>query len=122
MKALDLRRAGAAYRDIASALGISVGQSYNLVRRGLQRAQKEAAEQGGEVKQMELERLDRMFRGVWVSAMNGTPAAIDRALRIMERRARLLGLDAPAKQEHAGVGGSPLFSKIEVVVIDPPKE
>jgi len=35
---------------------------------------------------------------LWSSAMKGDPKSIDRILRIMERRARLLGLDAQVEQ------------------------
>jgi hypothetical protein len=44
-----------------------------------------------------LVRLDQLLQGVWLGAVDGNPAAVGLALRIMERRAKLLGLDAPAK-------------------------
>jgi hypothetical protein len=34
---------------------------------------------------------------VWTKALNGDVRAVDSVLRIMERRAKLLGLDAPTK-------------------------
>jgi len=45
------------------------------------------------VLQLELERLDAMQAAIWDDAMNGHLGAIDRVLKIMERRAKLLGLD-----------------------------
>lgn len=48
---------------------------------------------------LELAKLDEMEIKVSSNARAGHEGAIDRALRIMERRAKILGLDAPAKQE-----------------------
>ncbi len=44
------------------------------------------------------------------------PAWILARLKIKDRRARLLGLDAPEKREHSGPGGAPLCVVSEVVV------
>lgn len=55
-------------------------------------------EPADELRSLELERLDRLLLGVWSQAAKGNQGAVDRALKIMERRARLLGLDAPTKQ------------------------
>lgn len=48
---------------------------------------------------LELAKLDEMEIKVSANARSGNEGAIDRALRIMERRAKILGLDAPTKQE-----------------------
>jgi hypothetical protein len=45
----------------------------------------------------EAERLDELESAIWPNAMAGNLDAIDRCLAIMERRARLLGLDAPTR-------------------------
>jgi hypothetical protein len=46
-----------------------------------------------------------LLKAMWSKAMKGDVARVDRCLRIMERRAKLLGLDAPSKQEHTGKDG-----------------
>ncbi|MEW1719761.1 hypothetical protein [Streptomyces sp. NPDC093109] len=62
-----------------------------------------------ELRSVEAERLDRLFFVAYRKAVrDGELPAIDRALRIMERRARLLGLDRPAKTEITGAAGGPL--------------
>ena len=38
----------------------------------------------------------------------GDPAFIGKILDVHDRRARLLGLDAPVKQEHSGPDGGPI--------------
>jgi predicted transcriptional regulator len=39
---------------------------------------------------------------------NGDPRALDGILKCIERRCKLLGLDAPQKQEHTGKNGGPI--------------
>ena len=46
---------------------------------------------------LHLARLERTLRAIWPRVLNGDLLAIDRALRILEREARLLGLDAPTQ-------------------------
>jgi hypothetical protein len=100
-RALELRRFGASYQDIADQLGFSGrGAAYNAVILELQRVAREPAEA---VLKLELERLDRMLLGIMAKASDpeerGQYGAIDRALKIMDRRARYLGLDAPKQLE-----------------------
>jgi hypothetical protein len=59
---------------------------------GLKRETDEAAAQ---VRAMELARLDELTLAVWPAARGGDLSAVACVLRIMERRARLLSLDAP---------------------------
>jgi hypothetical protein len=46
-------------------------------------------------------RLDRMLAAIWPRVIKGELGAIDRALKIMERAAKLYGLDAPARLDIA---------------------
>jgi hypothetical protein len=115
--ALQLRRNGAGYAQIAERLGMSVSGAYDAVKRALDRTTQEAAP---DVRKLELERLDSLLvtaltvlarphplvqGGRIVLDQQGQPlrddgptlAALDRVLKIQERRARLLGLDAPTK-------------------------
>jgi hypothetical protein len=48
---------------------------------------------------LESQRLDALLEAVWPQAAQGHLPAVDRAVRILERRARLLGLDAPQQSE-----------------------
>jgi hypothetical protein len=48
---------------------------------------------------LELARLDRLQVAVWDDAMDGNVRAVDTALRIIDRRCKLLGLDAPQRHE-----------------------
>jgi hypothetical protein len=55
-----------------------------------------------------LERLDVATRGIWPSIESGDHAAIDRLVKVEDRRSRLLGLDAPVRAELTGSGGGPI--------------
>lgn len=94
-RALDLRKAGATYDQIAQQLGYA---NRGNAQRAVQTALKEiTAEPARDVLTLELERLDAMLLGLWPQARRGNLGAVDRVLRIQERRARLLGLDSPAR-------------------------
>ncbi len=96
-EALELRMAGATYRQIGKQLGVSRTQAQNDIRRALQELIEAHEGQAEAVRELEEQRLDAMLVGIWLQAKAGHLGAIDRALKIGERRARLLGLDAPTK-------------------------
>lgn len=94
-QAVELRRAGASYEQIARQLEYR-GKSgaFAAVRAALKKA---VVEEVDELRTLEQERLDLAQAAIWVQVRNGNLGAIDRFLRIQDRRARLLGLDAPMK-------------------------
>lgn len=96
-KAVQLRKAGFTYQEIADQIGMTRGNAYKLVAEAMQEFKTESAEEAQEVKRVELARLDHATRAIWSQVANGNHGAIDRLLRIMDRRAKLLGLDAPSK-------------------------
>ncbi|MFB6581666.1 hypothetical protein ACFCYC_30405 [Streptomyces sp. NPDC056402] len=58
---------------------------------------------------LEADRLDRLFLVAYRKVVRDQDlTAIDRALRVMERRARLLGLDMPTRTELTGPEGGPV--------------
>ena len=94
LKALDLRLAGASYRQIGSQLKVSHVQAQRDVHHMLQEVAGEPAEK---VRHAELARLDRLLLAHWPAAVSGDQKATAMVLQIMDRRARYLGLDAPQK-------------------------
>jgi hypothetical protein len=104
-RAFALRVKGLSYRDIAAEMGCSVGWAYKLVSDELAKLQAESAEKAAELRQIELERLDGMLVAMREDIDKGDARKIETALKIMERRAKLLGLDAPTKQEVSGPDG-----------------
>lgn len=91
-KALQLRTLGLTYEAVAQQCGYrDRGGAYHAVQRELRRMIQEPAD---EVRQIEVERLDALLRAMLPKALKGDGWSVDRVLRIMERRAGLLGLDA----------------------------
>ena len=109
-QALALRRAGAQYDEIGKQLGISKVAAYMHVKKYLEDTAKTTGEDAEVVRAIELERLDRMLLGAWPKASNGDTDAIHTVLRIMERRAKLQGLDAPSKIAPTSPDGIEQFS------------
>ena len=101
-QALELRMAGKGYQAIGDALGITAPGAADAVRRAIAKLEAETAEKAEEVRRLELDRLDAMLEGLWEKAQDGDPQAIDRVLRIQERRAKYLGIDAPAPRASEG--------------------
>ena len=102
LQALDLRKAGLSYRQIGEELNVSYQTAWQDVRAAMKALAQVENGRADEVRRIELQRLDELWRGLWADATGGDPAAIRAALGLMERRAKLLGLDAPAKTEHSG--------------------
>ena len=93
-QALRMRSEGCGYAEIGKVLGISTQAAWKRVSCGLDELVTDAAEVA---LAFELARLDSLQLAIWPQATSGDCRAIDRVLRIMERRAKLLGLDSPVK-------------------------
>lgn len=108
VQALELRKAGWAFHDIGDRLGISTSQAFKDVSAQLKQLAALALDNAEELRQLELERLDMLIKGLEPMARVGNPGAVNSYLRVMERRANLLGMDAPVRQEMTGAGGGAL--------------
>lgn len=96
-KAVELRVQGASFAAIGRALGVSAMMAHKYITKELKELAIDTRESTDQLRQMELLRLDRMELALWDQAINDKEyGAVDRVLRIMERRAKLMGLDAPA--------------------------
>ncbi len=107
-RAVRLRKAGATFSDIGRALGISRQAAHKLVLRVLEHMTKEAQEEANILRFIEAERLDALHLALWPRAIKGDCSATDKILRIMERRARLFGLDKPIKVASTDLDGEHL--------------
>jgi hypothetical protein len=93
-KAVELRSAGASYREIGAALGISHEGARRMVMAAMEQI---PVEQCDYMRKVDGERIDRLQRALWPKALGGDVKAIMAITRLMERRAKLFGLDAPVK-------------------------
>lgn len=114
-EAVKMKVAGATYEDIAKILGYAdhTGARW-AVHAGLAARLDDAGVE--ELRQIELERLERLHLSRWKKATDGDNEAYVLVLRTMERRAKLLGLDAPVKHLHGGDPDNPLAIDLEVNV------
>jgi DNA-binding CsgD family transcriptional regulator len=93
IKVLSLRKAGVSFRAIAETLGCSIATVHGDVQHVYAELNAQQQAEAQELRTLEAARLDDLQAGCWSRARNGDLKAIQTALRIMERRARLLGLD-----------------------------
>lgn len=96
-RVLSLRRQGITFDRIAQVLGYaSASGAYNAYRRACLKIIYEEVE---ETRKMEMDRLDNAQAKIMPAVNRGDLQAVHALIRIMERRAKLLGLDAPIKHE-----------------------
>lgn len=96
-ESVRLRREGVTLDRIAEELGCSRPAVIKHLRAALADLAENTHAETVEWRAMELERLDALHRAIWEQALSGDLPAVDRVLRIMERRARMLALDGPQK-------------------------
>jgi hypothetical protein len=93
---------------------VSEQRAWQLVSAEFDRLNHKRTEKAADVQRLEIARLDAMLAGIWDKARGGNVAAIDRVLGIMQRRAKLLGLDLADKQPAAT--GNVTLHVTEVIV------
>ena len=104
---------GLNYREMAEVFGVAIGTISGDVAIILGRWRRDQVATVDEWIQIEARRLDKALNAIWDSVLAGDAQAIDRMIKIMERRSKLLGLDAPARKELSGPDGGPI--KVENV-------
>lgn len=115
---LDLRRSGLSYSRIGEKLGITKQAAHRYVEKAMEETRAQIAASADVLRAEEVARLDAMLQGLWAKAKRGDAAAVDRVLRIGERRQKLLGLEAPVRIETTGRDGKPIEVSSSVT-IDP---
>jgi hypothetical protein len=125
-EALKLRLEGKTYLEIGEILGVSNKTAWFDVDAALNENLKVERINLRNIRDLEVRRLDKLLQSIWRSATEGAIVlnaekqpiklsdgtylkkidlgAVDRVLKISERRAKLLGLDAPKKHQ---LGGDP---------------
>lgn len=145
-RAVELRVAGKTYEAIADELGVSADAAADAVERVLLRTRDRANKSAEAARALEVARCDAIISSFWERATDskadeGDRVAIgrggddddpryearffdrqgkaaDRLLKAMERRAKLLGLDAPTGAAvQINVVQSPEFSKLITAIL-----
>jgi hypothetical protein len=115
-KVFELRIQGFTFEQIAVQVGFSgpsgAWQAYQRIRSEF------IFESVEEARQLELMRLDEMQFAVWDRAINGDLPALSCVLKIMDRRAKLLGLDKPEKMavDRWGYNSADLDQEVKRIV------
>jgi len=123
---MKLRLSGASYREIADATIRQFGadnlpsnydhrQAFQDVWRELQKINEERKESREELVRLELERLDRMLLAIWNQITSGNLGAIDRGLKISERRSTMQGLNQPTQIAPVKPDGTPMLDVPELI-------
>lgn len=86
---LDLRTQGLDFRTIARHVGTSAATAYRDASESIAQITREPAH---ELLTLELLRLDEMQKGFYAAACEGNISATNMCLRILDQRAKLLGL------------------------------
>jgi len=94
---MRLRRAGLSINDIARHTGVATNTVRRYIERGLRELKEARLEDVEILRDLELERLDAIYARLAPRALGEHPdlAYVDRLLRVIELRARILGLLAP---------------------------
>ena len=109
-QAWELRKAGATYRAIGGHIGVSHTQARRYVFAGIAELNAITQEDVALHRRLQLERLQDLLFACWPKARGGDLDAIAASLKILNREAALLGLDAVVqlKAELTGKDGGPL--------------
>jgi hypothetical protein len=99
--AIELRKAGASWDDVAQVLGYPTGRAALVATEKSLEKDLSTDESKEFMRRMAGQRLDRLLRGVWKKAIDEDHpdqfAAIDRARAIIADQRKTYGLDAPTE-------------------------
>lgn len=99
--ALQMRIAGASWDEIAEVVGFPTGRAALVATERALEKELKTEESQKHMRSMAGKRLERLLRGVWTKAIDpNNPEhlqAVDRARLLIDRHAKLYGLDAPTE-------------------------
>lgn len=104
--------------EIAKLMGVAVSTVSRYISDAIRDIPRENAE---ELIEIELQRLDKMLEGIYADATHGDTWKIDRALAIMDQRAKYLGLydyKQPDQSKDARVALLGFLDNVKVVVAE----
>lgn len=99
--ALELRKQGMTYRQIATRLECDHVTIYNDINRELRRLADERQDSTLELRQLKLEQIDLAIKGLMPFAQAGSPNHIMALAKCIAEQSKLLGLYEPEKHELA---------------------
>lgn len=116
-RAVELRLTGATFETIALQLGYANRSgAKKAVERGLRQEYEAATESREALRQTMHARLERLLVGSWKAAAAGDRNAVQNVIALLDRIAKLHGLDAPA--QHKLTVSSELDAEIEQLITE----
>jgi len=125
--ALELRKGGASFRDIARTLIANIGleelglkkyshvTAYRDVVSALKELQEVTVEKADQVRTLQMERLTELLESVWEKSLAGDIQAVNTTLRVMQQINTLHGLEV-ATVDLQSLGKSVDIAVKEIVV------
>lgn len=112
---VKLRRTGLTWDLIGERLNLSTAGAHRAYQNALRRAVQEDVDA---IRQIEGERLDVAQNAIWGEVLQGDNQAVNTLIRIMERRAKLLGLDQPIRiqQEVITYDGDAISAELQRII------
>jgi hypothetical protein len=102
-QALELRLTGATFQEIGDQMSLSKVRAYQIVSEGMKDLDETCSILATETRRLMLDRIDAGILALW--AERGNPRVSDSLVRLYDRQARLLGLDAPQKVANTDAAG-----------------
>lgn len=96
-RAVEMRIGGATFEQIGRALGTSRASAYKLVMRTLADTRAQTADDSEHLRDLANARIENAIQRINPEVEKGNLGAVDKLVKLLDRQARLNGLDAPTK-------------------------
>lgn len=103
-RALELRKFGLTFQQIAAELGVSQATAHGWIKSALADIPNESAM---DLRAMQMERCQAWLVAIWPKCQAGDERSIETGLRIMDKMDRLMGTEAP-QQQNVNITGAVL--------------
>ncbi len=119
LRCVELRLTGMTYEAIGDHLNMSSSSVYSHCKKAFTKYHEQTMETVEMIVAEELQRCDRMLLGLWPNAARGDVKSVGAVLRIMERKAAMLGLDKLANRDPMAGDGT---ASVTLVTIEEPQD
>lgn len=111
-RAVELIKQKKTLQEIADELGVVKSAVWKMIHGYVDQINARAIEQTAELRQEQLDRLEALIEAALpkavASAAKGDLSQLGNLVRLLERQAKLAGLDAAIVLEHQGASGGPI--------------
>lgn len=92
---------GYSAKEISEEIGLPHRYVWGLARRAIDQHQRKMNDHVAKHTIVDLARLEGMIKALYPKCQSGDKYAIETCLKLLDRKAKLLGLDRPTKVEHS---------------------